>query len=650
MVKLSKNKRLGQYFTGIEIAKLTAQMAITINHKIKSAIDPMLGEGDMLFAIKSISNSVALSGIEIDSNLKDRINKRFGATINFVSGNCFDVLNLKKTGTLSFDLVITNPPFVRHLNQKESSLIDDFVVPSDVEIRNGLLDSLSLNSDISTIEKKLLIMFAKTYSGVSDLTVPSIILCASLTKISGVLALVLPESSLKREYSISTLLLLSKLFSIKAIIKDEKSSWFDSAQVKTLLVFCEKLDEPRESILDHPVIPIVELSEDASPDFPIGKKYSSNDYLKFSKALVFSPELIEDVFGFKTNFHSINNLISPIFTPNKLNKSILDEFPELKELEKTNSTTSLQNLNELELLVHNKKWLSLEDLGFTFNQGLRTGANAFFYGKLLSKSKQMNRVEFAINDAKYNVDIPDKFLKIVLQKQKELPPGYHIKKEDLCTRLLFLSNYHRKNDRSELKKRIVEDNSIDNFINEIENQNIGSEMNPKYIHEFSAVKTNKIWYQLPALQKRHLPDLFIPRVNSNYVKCFSVEEDVVVDANFLTISGSESSRISRYALLAYMNSNWVRVQFELIGNVLGGGALKLDKIHIRNILTPEGILEQSENLHLLGLKLASTKDPDSILNEINLIVYQLIMLANTNQYFLEEILMRKAQNRFKNVK
>ena len=147
-----------------------------------------------------------------------------------------------------------------------------------------------------------------------------------------------------------------------------------------------------------------------------------------------------------------------------------------------------------------------------------------------------------------------------------------------------------------------------------ETLNIGTQALPKYFPKLSAVKTNisekngniKTWYQLPDLKKRHVPDICIPRVNSKLVSSYVVEENVVVDANFLTINLSHDSNISIYVLIAILNSNWIKVQLELSGNVLGGGALKLDRNHVLNILIPKFSKTEITKLDRLGKELVNS--------------------------------------------
>ena len=89
--------------------------------------------------------------------------------------------------------------------------------------------------------------------------------------------------------------------------------------------------------------------------------------------------------------------------------------------------------------------------------------------------------------------------------------------------------------------------------------------------------------ELPELKERHIPDICIPRVNSNSVNALLVEKGTVVDANFITLNIPKDIMINKYGVLALLSSDWAKVQLELNGNVLGGGALKLDRGHLQNL-------------------------------------------------------------------
>ena len=96
-----------------------------------------------------------------------------------------------------WDLVITNPPYVRYQLQTD----DNSVMPTGNTIRNNLFALLNKLPYLDVKERQMLLQITKNYSGLSDMAVPSWILCASLVKTGGILAMVVPETWLSREYA-----------------------------------------------------------------------------------------------------------------------------------------------------------------------------------------------------------------------------------------------------------------------------------------------------------------------------------------------------------------------------------------------------------------------------------------------------------------
>src|SRR5690606_3746331 len=90
------------------------------------------------------------------------------------------------------------------------------------------------------------------------------------------------------------------------------------------------------------------------------------------------------------------------------------------------------------------------------------------------------------------------------------------------------------------------------------------------IKKWNSAKPNdppRFWYMLPPLTSRHLPNLFVPRVNGkNPVTRLNPDSKYVIDANFSTIWLSEGlSEHNVYSTLALFNSSWVVVAMEEYG-------------------------------------------------------------------------------------
>ncbi|WP_442846727.1 N-6 DNA methylase [Leeuwenhoekiella sp. H156] len=647
-----RNKRLGQYFTGQELAKVLCAIAFKINPKICSAIDPMMGKGDMLTAVNEIDNSVSTYGVELDKQLDCKLNPNVATKSNIVYGSSFEKKTHKILKNRLFDLVITNPPYVRHLNQKFEYQFEDFTAGSNLQIRNQLIESLIENPEIKKYEKAFLLDIAKKYSGLSDLTVPSIIQCAAFTKENGVLALVLPESCITREYSIATLLVLFKLFNIKFIVKDEGRKWFENAQVKTVLLIGQKLKEPRKLIESHPKISIVEIYDGTKSD-PLGKNSFTSNYDLFASTLVDSEDDLNNYNNVTQYFSTVNSYLSPLAS-----KNLLKKYPELKTIALGIKNSKSKLDTRLRSSVDYNNFIKLSDLSIEINQGLRTGANNFFYYDFISEKNNKSKVYFNYKSISKILKINSNCLKTVLRKQKEISDGYFIPSASLKGRLLVLNNHYTAFDieKYNLKNETVTKLSIEvsKHIYYCETLNIGNINSPKYFPELSAVRTNiserdgeiKTWYQLPKLKNRHVPDICIPRVNTKSVKSYLVEENVVVDANFLTINIKQDSNLSVHGLIAILNSDWIKVQLELRGNVLGGGALKLDRNHLLNILIPKFTNEEIIELDELGKELVKSLNNEQVLVKINKFVN--LILKISDNAILKKLIEKRFKSRSKN--
>jgi len=218
-----------------------------------------------------------------------------------------------------------------------------------------------------------------------------------------------------------------------------------------------------------------------------------------------------------------------------------------------------------------------------------------------------------------------------------MPPGYLVDIKKLRGRVLLLNKYNIPDALTGkyYKKNIVNGNKrkpfdLASFIKIAESISLGKKRRHKHIYDLSAVRTNilkvnhrikRYWYMLPKLRERHLPDLFIPRINGSHPKTMMNKgRRAVVDANFSTIWTDSKSQIDAFAVLAILNSSWIQAAMELSGTVMGGGALKLEAAHIRKLPIPIFAPDQLLLLSELGRKLVKGKRYVGTIAEINKIV------------------------------
>ena len=138
----------------------------------------------------------------------------------------------------------------------------------------------------------------------------------------------------------------------------------------------------------------------------------------------------------------------------------------------------------------------------------------------------------------------------------------------------------------------------------------------RFIPDLSAVRTNvrrpanardvpRFWYMLPAFTARHLPVIFTPRINHGTpAVALNTQPPILIDANFSTL-WAEERRWTVHALYALFHSSWCRAAMESAGTPLGGGALKLEATHIRQVPIPVLSDRDCERLAALGQQLAA---------------------------------------------
>ena len=231
-------KRLGQYFSGSKVANLLVDICKPTC--FEHVIDPMAGIGDMLYAsIQYGVPSANVYGIEIDPVVGLQCKKKISPGKVFI-GDAFSLEPYFFFKRKAWDLVITNPPYVRYqtLGNYESRGI---VLKNAIQIRRSLSKIINTLDHLSDEEKICFLKIIRYYSGLSDLAVPAWILCAALTKHDGQLAMVVPESWISRDYALIIQYMLLKFFDIKYIVEDLNSVWFPNALVKTYLIVAKRI-------------------------------------------------------------------------------------------------------------------------------------------------------------------------------------------------------------------------------------------------------------------------------------------------------------------------------------------------------------------------------------------------------------------------
>lgn len=646
----ARRKRLGQYFTGEKLARLLVALAHSTHYR--SAIDPMCGSGDMLSAVRSISPNVLLAGIEIDRSAYELCLSRLTnlkGPISVIHANAFSWSAISSLPATSFDLVITNPPYVRYQSYAGDRGSEHGELPGAEDVRRGLIEIAQKIIHLDEKDRKILISIIQTYSGLSDLAVPSWILCMMLTAVGGRLALIVPEAWLNRDYAYPIHYLLLKLFRIQYVVEDANRVWFAGTQIKTTLLVAERVQRAEnlrmacaQQTYVHASLPASSISKDSI----VGGLFSkdADPDAAFAQVLfrLNKESELDSTKGFKVTKRDLGAKLNDLLAAASDSKWLRACEPELtqsaaKEIHSGRRDVKIpQVLLKLLPTGKNASFTTIEALGGRVGQGLRTGANEFFYCDLISELGNECLVSPGKRLGLPPVLVPRQALRTVVRKQSEIPKGYLLDSSTLVGRALILDGFIHPNNVVKIKGewgRIqlgldLMSSPLASFITQVEGLNIGTDDQPKKIPHLTAVRTNetkgrngspvRFWYMLPPFTDRHLPALFIPRINYLHPKTFlNSKERVLIDANFSTIWLNDNAKVDAFALLACLNSSWILATMELNASVLGGGALKLEATHLRRLPLPVLSDGQWGDLSRLGRKLATGDHIEKTLDEIN---------------------------------
>lgn len=603
----SHQKRFGQYFSGDKVAALLS-LLLPQGLQYCSIIDPMVGNGDLLSAVVAkATKNVQMLGVEIDEPVAVACQKRLPQA-NII---CEDAFQSKAVITeKGWDLVITNPPYVRYQLQND----DNSVMPTGNAIRDNLFTLLNQLSYLDAEEKQLLLQITQNYSGLSDMAVPSWVLCASLVKTGGILAMVVPETWLNREYAKPIQYLLLKTFDVLTIARDVNACWFDNALVRTCLIVAKK----------KKIVPLSETSGEKTLFIDLGAglvgECSLVDNLAWNglsgeKALI---DLLTRTVNAADNDFALESRSTMSLFPQMLASQRIPKWMSSGDFQAQNNASQLpRELGSILNSVPEQAYMTLGDFGMHCGQGLRSGANEFFYLEITGETDD----KYSLFTSKWfgrgrTIEVPKKFIIRCVQNRRQVT-GLVANPQALETGVLYLQDHIRPQDfnvctHNAAERYKVLPSALNDYISTAEKYK-----NPRGIsfREYSAVKPNekkidsqyeRFWYMLPQFAPRHLPNLCITRVSSTAADCVyipqSEENPIAVDANFVTLWGSSEETIK--ICLALLNSTWSKCYLELLCTVMGGGALKIEASHVRQLLFPKLNRRQLQRLSKYGITIA----------------------------------------------
>lgn len=246
-IKKTQRKQLGQFFTGLPLARLLA--ALSLEDSCLTVIDPMVGHGDLLDAIIEVARCrniklKQVDGIEIDKKTANVCKERLAPwnkiqkdlNVKIVNCNAFNLDLMANLSHKGYDLVITNPPYVRYQTLSENGENSECSMAEQIRASlQQIAQELAPKA-----EKTIWMSLIKSYSGFADLSVPSWFLSGLLVRPGGMLALVVPATWRTRDYASVLRYLTCRCFDLQTVVADTQPGWFSKALVRTNLVIAKR--------------------------------------------------------------------------------------------------------------------------------------------------------------------------------------------------------------------------------------------------------------------------------------------------------------------------------------------------------------------------------------------------------------------------
>jgi hypothetical protein len=648
-VPAARRKQLGQYFTGLRTGRLLAALAVRGGQR--RIVDPMAGHGDLLESAAERAKRLHLNpdelvGVEIEPEAAwlgqwrvERCAREFGfARGSFIHGDAFATTTWPNLDR--FDLVITNPPYVRYQTLSNGGKESTKLLNAD-ETRRALerLADQMTPPEEGLIWRRLI----RSYSGLADLSVPSWFLCGLLTAPSGVLALVLPQTWLNRDYARITRYFFLRFFQPLAVVQESGQRWFRDALVPVSLVVGRRLSSAETLI---PLLqrssfgestPFVEIdSSAASSRSHVGSAFQGDDPEgEFAAWLDRGSGTRVGLSLKRVSWESQRDEVIAATKGAEWLRRLEGDLSTRKIEVSAASVLSASITHHLPAeYLRNSRPLALEPI--RVGQGLRTGCNAFFYVDVAGEVTDGKSVPILTHDLfdRRRFEIPAAALKPVLRKQSE-SSNIQIATSALRGRLLDLRRWvlpeNAPNDEAARQNAWqVMPKALAEHVRIAARTYVVRGKTRILIPSLSAVKPNglgpdegtkspllltgdiaRMWYMVPDFSPRHLPALCVPRIiHDEPSAILNSEPPVLIDANFSTL-WCEGNGWSAEAVFAILNSTWGELCMEALGATLGGGALKLEATHLRQLPVPSFSDSQKQSLRIFACELLEAHCPST---------------------------------------
>lgn len=562
--EVARKKLLGQYFTHQRVGRLLAALACA--DSARTIIDPMVGSADLLLSCLAVGAKPArLVGFELDpvafAQAEAALSHVPGADLAL--GDAFSTV----LPADQFDLVITNPPYIRY---QATGDVSGLTVPSSDSVRAGLLRAIQRRG-LSGDARRVLAHFAAGYPATADTAVPAWILSASLVREGGMLAVVAPQAWLSRNYAHAVRALLDELFDVEVIVEDGDASWFDDAQVRTQLVVARRRP-PGERASGSSVV-IARATRDLNTNSSLKGSLPSELALAAALRNVTTSNSVAVTTGLTAHVEQQLSLTA---------RGRVGHIPA-----RVAATLGAE--------VDVGATRTIESYGWRAGQGLRTGANDFFYVNAVG-----GMIRPAARWAIRSLPIPTECLLPAVRRQSELGPALAVDDAALTGRVVNLRGWVTATDMKRMARdkdvQVLPD-SVCTWIDRVAATPLSANRPTKLFPLLAAVAPNtrtddygrpvSFWYQLPGFAPRHRPQLLVGRVCGGQPTAYLNAPGTVVDANFSTLWSAGPDALPAEALLALLNSSWTWGNLEASCTVLGGGALKVEATDLRRLALPD---------------------------------------------------------------
>lgn len=622
MLNADRKKQLGQYFTHQRVGRLLAALAGATS--ATSIIDPMVGSADLLLSCLAVGGRpTRLVGLDLDplAIAQAKLALIDNPESELIEGDAFSTeLPLEQ-----FDLVITNPPYIRYQSRGK---IDGISIPSADRVRDGLIQAINRRPGLTNEDRQDFLRAARSYPGTSDIAVPAWILSASLVRDGGILAVVVPQTWLSRNYAHTVRQLLDHAFEIEVIIEDGDAVWFDDAQVRTQLVVARRRPKTT-SAAGHSLV-VARATAALENEGSLRGGFGSEKELAAAVRKVTSTRPVVLTTGLTAHREQ------------SLSFAAADHRTELPR-----RVATLIGIAESSLTTR-----TLESYGWRTGQGFRSGANDFFY-----VTEKDGRARPASRWGIGTLDLPAESLLPAVRRQSDLGINLSVSEDMLTARVVNLRGWATAADAKKLgdadNMRILP-GGVARWIDQVAKTPATATKPARKFPQLTAVATNiksnsqgrpaQFWYQLPELAARHRPALFMGRVCGGKPAAYLNSSRSVVDANFASLWPTAPDAISADALLALLNSSWTWANLEVTCTVLGGGALKVEATDLRRLQLPELSIEQVELLSELGRKAASAWTSD-LLSAIDGVVAESIAGSSGSKFDLRSFAEKALESR-----